>query len=797
MKVVCSTIGNSYQWSSILLMSRYLLIFFHLRIVVGSEKAHSNPASYHQSSRHYDFNQMSSLIKRLDVIESEGPSLLHGFYEPRLRSFSIKPETGSQQRVCVTSTCYALVQLAVSRIYGVSSGYDDVITYDYNSNFTEEDDSKIPILQVMHALLQSPFREGDLFQVPLLAYSILLVDQDRSIIRSVAESDPFVASKVKMILTAVLKAAPDRKLGSNQVHSDYVIYQVCKLISLLQDYTTTKEGVEQPEGPRQQNNDNNEEEEEVGFGGLPRNVLPDNMASDAFWVLLSSAEVSSNEVCRQLAYRAADDSSSFDVMRLAYSLLTYVKSTSSLSGMAGKETIKGQGPSPETKVPSLNQKLVTAALAVFFEEQNKDGMWDKGQPIYKSLSKENRQDMGNAFIFPVNIVGSLLCMLPAEAFRPHLAALDRTLQWIEGHQRVETIPNYCDKETGNVYGKSIRGWSSPHLNPSSGPQAWPTAQVLKCTYWMRETIRELLHHDVLDEFQGTAFSKKRTASDSWDGLLDTDLGSPNDDEECRTIKDVLHQRVIKPFASSIENPSYGAAYSAILFGPPGGAKTSITEALAQRMGYDFVRIDTADFLADGLTNVAARIRYVFTRLMALKKCVILFDEIEEFALDRKRPGLSMESRMLTTAMLTAINDLRRTQQSVFFIATNRLHAFDSAITRPGRFDMTLFIGTPNLESRVIQLKQQLTRVHAGDEQVVEDSIRSYRGFLESVWSEVAMFMNYLEGVQFASACADIVAARKKLTEEEMSVILKKQAAVMTVRGASRDEYISSMAMSRF
>jgi hypothetical protein len=226
----------------------------------------------------------------------------------------------------------------------------------------------------------------------------------------------------------------------------------------------------------------------------------------------------------------------------------------------GKETVKGQGPSPETKVPSLNKKLVTAALAVFFEEQNKDGMWDKGQPIYKSMSRGKHGDMGNAFIFPVNIVGSLLCMLPAEAFRPHLAAF---------HRRFETIPDYRDEETGNVYGKPIRGWSSPHLNPSSGPQAWPTAQVLKCSYWMRQTIRQLLDNDVLDEFKGTAFSKRRSiTSDSWDELLDADLGSPND-EECRIIKDVLHQRVIKPFASSIENPSYGAAYSAILFGPPG------------------------------------------------------------------------------------------------------------------------------------------------------------------------------------------------------------------------------------
>lgn len=46
------------------------------------------------------------------------------------------------------------------------------------------------------------------------------------------------------------------------------------------------------------------------------------------------------------------------------------------------------------------------------------------------------------------------------------------------------------------------------------------------------------------------------------------------------------------------------------------------------MGYDFCVIDTAAFLADGLSNVSARIRYVFSRLMALSKCVILFDEIE-------------------------------------------------------------------------------------------------------------------------------------------------------------------------
>ena len=228
---------------------------------------------------------------------------------------------------------------------------------------------------------------------------------------------------------------------------------------------------------------------------------------------------------------------------------------------------------------------------------------------------------------------------------------------------------------------------------------------------------------------------------------------------------------------------------------PHCCKTTICEALAKRLGWDFLVIDTSVFLADGLTNVAARIRYVFERLQALNQCVILFDEIEEFCLDRETPGLGMESRMLTTAMLTAINDLRRTQQSIFFLATNRLRAFDSAITRPGRFDLQLFVGTPNLEARMILFRQKLAAVPATEEQK-KAALKTYREFLESVWTEDAMFMNYLEGMQFAAFCANLVASGTELSSAELESILKTQAAVMTVRGQVREEYRASMELSR-
>jgi hypothetical protein len=101
-----------------------------------------------------------------------------------------------------------------------------------------------------------------------------------------------------------------------------------------------------------------------------------------------------------------------------------------------------------------------------------------------------------------------------------------------------------------------------------------------------------------------------------------------------------------------------ASYSAILFGPPGTAKTTVVAAIAKRLGWGFVTVDTSTFLRDGLTNVARRISDVFDQLMRLDKVVILFDEIEEFVLDRSISSLTMESRMLTTAMLTKQADLR-------------------------------------------------------------------------------------------------------------------------------------------
>lgn len=566
------------------------------------------------------FDQMKGMIRRLDNLESSAPDILFGFYEPHIHSFSVKP--GQSDELSVTSTCYAL--LAIHLTSSSSSVYDSIICQEELNNNNDDGGvvpkkltNKVCIPSVLQALLESQWREEDLFQVPLLLYTIVRLDQKQqkdgaTSVIAMMKSNEQMAAKIRQMITAVLNARPRRRTGDRQAYSDYIYYQICRVLAMLQETTerpVLSELMAEKPPPQQQTNKSpqqlyydqimNKGEEgdfvsdfagpQIKVGGLPANAVPDGAAAEISLALARCSEMASNELCRQIAYRTAGDSSSFDVIRLAYSLLTYFRSTQSLLGLAGRELIPGQGVSPGTQVTRLNERLLQAALDAFFDEQNeRDGLWDKGQPIYQSFRRQGR-NVGNAFVFSVHTVNSLLCALPAESFRPHLKSLERTLDWIERHETLEVIADYCDAETGECYGKTLRGWSSPHLKPEQGPLAWSTAQTLACVSSLKTTIQKLMHKDVLREFNGIAFSEKGIRPEGWERLLDTDLGSA---VQNRTIKSVLEERVVTPFASSINNPSYGAAYSAILHGPPGTAKTTICEALAQRMGYDFLVIDT-------------------------------------------------------------------------------------------------------------------------------------------------------------------------------------------------------------
>jgi len=247
-------------------------------------------------------------------------------------------------------------------------------------------------------------------------------------------------------------------------------------------------------------------------------------------------------------------------------------------------------------------------------------------------------------------------------------------------------------------------------------------------------------------------------------------------------------------------------YSLILYGPPGTAKTTICTSIAQKLGWSFLTVDTADFLASGLQNVASRMTYIFDRLRALERTVILFDEIEEFCLDRQDKSLGMESRMLTTAMLTQLNDLRRQQKCVFLVATNRLRAFDAAVTRPGRFDMILQVGTPGLADRLSRLEAKLQgmglgsavlpRFDADTEEVSEvQAMTVVKSLFEGNYEDHIQFLNFAENEAFSDEVVGLIRQRK-LDDAAFAKLLQRHMETATIQGPVREEYLSGFKLSR-
>ena len=162
-------------------------------------------------------------------------------------------------------------------------------------------------------------------------------------------------------------------------------------------------------------------------------------------------------------------------------------------------------------------------------------------------------------------------------------------------------------------------------------------------------------------------------------------------------------------------------------------------------------------------------------------------------------------QLLFRSKTTGVRGKRRV---AFFIATNRLTALDAAVTRPGRFDMQLFVGTPNLPARMSRFKAKLDNLATppvGD--AARDALSAFESVLTRRWDDDAMFLTYLETERLAADAATLVGARSAMPldplddtptplESEFDQLLDMVAATMTVRGSVRDDFLESRILSR-
>lgn len=149
-----------------------------------------------------------------------------------------------------------------------------------------------------------------------------------------------------------------------------------------------------------------------------------------------------------------------------------------------------------------------------------------------------------------------------------------------------------------------------------------------------------------------------------------------------------------------ESPfSLSKSMSALLFGPPGTAKTTIAKAVADGLSWPVVLLSPGVFIERGLEYIEAQARLVFTDLMNLSRAVVVFDECDELFRTREpTPGLEQTrsiTAFVTASMLPKLQDLHDRGKIVFFICTNNFDTMDPAVKRGGRIDHLIAVGPPD------------------------------------------------------------------------------------------------------
>ncbi len=295
-----------------------------------------------------------------------------------------------------------------------------------------------------------------------------------------------------------------------------------------------------------------------------------------------------------------------------------------------------------------------------------------------------------------------------------LDRLDHSLDWLER--------NRLEWRGDNLFSGWNAGGDLPALQ-NGEPESWPTGVAHMFLHRLQTALSVQIQDLVLQKYRERVqrFSDLPLDSrmDSWNSYLDCDLPPLNAPRD--TVKGLLQVEVLEPAEEAVKHHQESIAClvngrlgpdfrlkerrSALLFGPPGTSKTSLAEAVAQRLRWTFVELTPSDFLKGGMEGIYERVNEVFDDLTDLFGAVILFDEMDALVQSRE-PGetapreLDVTQKFLTTSMLPKLLQLRKRGRTIFFMATNHQKDFDPAIKRSGRFDLKIRMGPPSYKEKL-------------------------------------------------------------------------------------------------
>lgn len=182
--------------------------------------------------------------------------------------------------------------------------------------------------------------------------------------------------------------------------------------------------------------------------------------------------------------------------------------------------------------------------------------------------------------------------------------------------------------------------------------------------------------------------------------FDTIIGYKEEKEILMSLEHYLHNKE-KYIELKVKMP-----HGSILYGFPGTGKTSMIKALAKKCNLPLISVATGMMANDA--SGALNIKKIFNTAKKNSPCIILLDEFEKMALNRKLEMTNGTSQSLMNQLLMEMDELYQSNHDVFVYATcNTIDYIDPAISRSGRLEQMLEIGLPPSSIREKMLKSLL------------------------------------------------------------------------------------------
>jgi transitional endoplasmic reticulum ATPase len=184
------------------------------------------------------------------------------------------------------------------------------------------------------------------------------------------------------------------------------------------------------------------------------------------------------------------------------------------------------------------------------------------------------------------------------------------------------------------------------------------------------------------------------------------------------IKQELQEAVEWPLkhGGAFEHANINPPKGILLYGAPGTGKTMLAKAVATESEANFISIKGPELMSKWVGESESGIREVFRKARQASPCILFLDELDAMAPSRSGgTSDSHVSERVVSQILTEMDGIEDMRGVVVLAATNRLDIIDTALLRPGRFDLLLKLPFPDEAAR-----KAILAVHTKDKPLADD-----------------------------------------------------------------------------